>query len=147
MSKPQSSAAAALTAATSLATSADAAGRIYTIGDLAREFGVTLRTLRFYEDRGLLAPTRKGTARLYDGRDRARLAMILKGKQLGFTLGEIGTMLAGDGGAPASAELNLSVDQVNEQIAHLEAQKSEIEQAIAELKATRARMQTKIVKG
>ena len=70
--------------------------RSFTIGDLAREFGVTLRTLRFYEDRGLLSPRRDGTARIYDLRDRDRLSVILKGKQLGFTLTEIRAMLAED---------------------------------------------------
>ena len=68
--------------------------KLYTIGDLAREFGVTLRTLRFYEDRGLLSPRRDGTARIYDARDRERLSVILKGKQLGFTLTEIRAMVA-----------------------------------------------------
>ena len=68
--------------------------KTYTIGDLAREFGVTLRTLRFYEDRGLLSPRREGTARIYDARDRSRLSVILKGKQLGFTLTEIRAMVA-----------------------------------------------------
>jgi len=68
--------------------------KLYTIGDLAREFGVTLRTLRFYEDRGLLSPRRDGTARIYDPRDRERLSVILKGKQLGFTLTEIRAMVA-----------------------------------------------------
>jgi DNA-binding transcriptional MerR regulator len=68
--------------------------RTYTIGDLAREFGVTLRTLRFYEDRGLLSPRREGLARIYDAQDRSRLAVILKGKRLGFTLTEIRAMVA-----------------------------------------------------
>src|SRR5688572_31470451 len=79
-------------------------GKLYTIGDLAREFGVTLRTLRFYEDRGLLSPRRDGTARIYSARDRDRLSVILKGKQLGFTLTEIRAMLAEDrvaDGSPA----------------------------------------------
>ena len=60
----------------------------FKIGDLAREFGVTLRTLRFYEDRGLLNPDRRGTTRLYSRRDRARLRLILLGKALGFSLTE-----------------------------------------------------------
>ncbi len=60
-----------------------------TIGEMAREFGVTLRTLRFYEDRHLIRPRRMGNARYYGGADRVRLEMILKGKQLGFTLAEI----------------------------------------------------------
>jgi DNA-binding transcriptional MerR regulator len=112
--------------------------KTFTIGDLAREFGVTLRTLRFYEDRGLLAPRRDGTARIYDARDRARLAVILKGKQLGFTLTEIRAMVAEErGGEVPAANLKLSLDQVDDQIAHLEQQKVEIDQALVELKAHR----------
>ena len=68
----------------------------FTISDLARDFGVTLRTLRFYESRGLIAPSRSGMTRIYSARDRARLALILKGKQLGFTLVEIRAMLANE---------------------------------------------------
>jgi DNA-binding transcriptional MerR regulator len=111
----------------------------YTIGDLAREFSVTLRTLRFYEDRGLLSPRREGTVRIYDARDRDRLSVILKGKQLGFTLTEIRAMVAEDrvsGGV--AANLKLSLDQIEDQISHLEQQKDEIEQALIELKARRA---------
>jgi DNA-binding transcriptional MerR regulator len=115
--------------------------KVYTIGDLAREFGVTLRTLRFYEDRGLLSPRRDGTARIYDARDRDRLSVILKGKQLGFTLTEIRAMVAEErsGNGPA-LNLKLSLEQVEDQIRHLEQQKSEIEEALAELKARRASM-------
>ena len=111
----------------------------YTIGDLAREFGVTLRTLRFYEDRGLLSPRRDGTARIYDARDRDRLSVILKGKQLGFTLTEIRAMVAEErsGNGPA-LNLKLSLDQIEDQIRHLEQQKVEIEQALAELYARRS---------
>ena len=113
--------------------------KTYTIGDLAREFGVTLRTLRFYEDRGLLSPRREGMARIYDARDRARLSVILKGKQLGFTLTEIRAMLAEEREADApAANLKLSLSQVEDQIAHLEQQKVEIEEALAELRQHRA---------
>jgi DNA-binding transcriptional MerR regulator len=116
--------------------------RLSGIGDLAREFGVTLRTLRFYEDRGLLHPQRQGMARLYGQRDRARLAMILKGKQLGFTLGEIGAMIAESGEIDKAAPegLNLSAEQIDEQIAHLERQRSEIDSAIEELEQARGRL-------
>jgi DNA-binding transcriptional MerR regulator len=80
----------------------------FTIGDLAREFGVTLRTLRFYEHRGLLKPRRQGLARFYDEKAKARLALILKGKQLGFTLPEIRAMLAAnDRGAAADLGSNI----------------------------------------
>jgi DNA-binding transcriptional MerR regulator len=115
--------------------------KLYTIGDLAREYGVTLRTLRFYEDRGLLSPRRDGTARIYDARDRERLSVILKGKQLGFTLTEIRAMLAEErsGNGPAM-NLKLSLDQIEDQILHLEQQKKEIEEALAELQARRAGM-------
>lgn len=116
-------------------------GKSYTIGDLAREFSVTLRTLRFYEDRGLLSPRRDGTARIYDARDRDRLSVILKGKQLGFTLTEIRAMLAEERvGEGPSAKLQLSMDQIEDQISHLEQQKAEIEEALAELRARRAGM-------
>jgi DNA-binding transcriptional MerR regulator len=112
--------------------------KFYTIGDLAREFGVTLRTLRFYEDRGLLSPRRDGMARIYDARDRERLSVILKGKQLGFTLTEIRAMLAEErsGNGPAM-NLKLSPDQIEDQIRHLEQQKAEIEEALAELRSRR----------
>jgi DNA-binding transcriptional MerR regulator len=113
--------------------------KLYTIGDLAREFGVTLRTLRFYEDRGLLSPRRDGTARIYDARDRDRLSVILKGKQLGFTLTEIRAMVAEErSGNGAAMNLKLSLDQIEDQIRHLEQQKIEIEEALAELKARRS---------
>lgn len=115
--------------------------RFYTIGDLAREFGVTLRTLRFYEDRGLLSPRRDGTARIYDARDRDRLSVILKGKQLGFTLTEIRAMLAEERGSNGvAANLNLSLPQIEDQISHLEQQRVEIDEALVELKACRARL-------
>ncbi|WOJ89824.1 MerR family transcriptional regulator [Methylocapsa polymorpha] len=70
------------------------AGHWSTIREMARDFGVSIRALRFYEDRGLLHPRREGTARRYSARDRLYLKMILKGKQLGFTLSEIHDILA-----------------------------------------------------
>ncbi|MEM8749825.1 MAG: MerR family transcriptional regulator [Pseudomonadota bacterium] len=66
---------------------------IYKIGDLAREFNVTLRTLRFYEDRGLITPERSGTTRLYSEQDRERLRVALFCKRIGLSLGEIREML------------------------------------------------------
>ena len=61
----------------------------YSIGDLAKEFGITTRTLRHYEDEGLLTPKRDGATRVFSGRDRARLKLALRGKRLGFLLHEI----------------------------------------------------------
>ena len=107
----------------------------FTIGDLAREFGVTLRTLRFYEDRGLLSPLREGMLRLYDGRDRTRLQIILKGKQLGFTLSEIRDMVGSSAYVDnASPRLELTQEQITTQISYLDNQRIEIEAALAELR-------------
>lgn len=115
--------------------------RTYSISDLAKEYGITLRTLRFYEDKGLLSPKRQGLARIYDGRDRARLATILKGKHLGFTLTEIRHMIAvEEADMRPTAELKLSLDKVTEQISHLERQKADLEAAIKELRATQERL-------
>ena len=116
-------------------------GREMTIGEMARAYGVTLRTLRFYEDRNLLRPRRAGNARYYGGVDRARLAMILKGKQLGFTLSEIADLIGGDDGASRTDfEERLQPVQIVDQLDHLERQRREIDEAITLLKATRERM-------
>jgi DNA-binding transcriptional MerR regulator len=106
----------------------------YSIGDLAREFGVTLRALRFYEHRGLLHPRREGTTRLYDQKEKERLSVILKGKQLGFTLTEIRALLAKTGRNAGQADLPLSDDQVVSQLQHLESQREAIDAAIGELR-------------
>ena len=68
-----------------------------TISQMSRVFGVSLRTLRFYEDRGLIKPRREGNARYYRASDRIRMEMILKGKKLGFTLTEIQDLIGGKG--------------------------------------------------
>lgn len=115
--------------------------RVFSIGDIAREFSVSLRALRFYEDRGLLHPHRRGTTRLYSERDRSRLQMILKGKQLGFTLSEIREMLStrNDAMNGWDLELNLHPDQITSQIRHLERQRAELETALAELREAHQR--------
>jgi DNA-binding transcriptional MerR regulator len=104
-----------------------------TIGELARESGVTLRALRFYQSKGLLTPQRNGCARLFSHEDRDRLVLILQGKRLGFTLAEIREMLAprihgGTGSLPISRRK--CVEQIN----MLERQRRDIEGAIAELR-------------
>jgi DNA-binding transcriptional MerR regulator len=108
---------------------------LFSIGDTARAYGVSLRALRFYEDRSLLRPIRNGTTRLYDARARLRLQMILKGKQLGFTLAEIREMLRakGDDALP-EFELALQPEQVLSQINLLQRQRETLDSAIEELK-------------
>jgi DNA-binding transcriptional MerR regulator len=110
----------------------------YTIGDLAREFGVTLRTLRFYEDKGLLSPRREGRNRIYDSRGRSRLSIILKAKQLGFTLTEIQALVAQEEARPETADLRISPAVIEEQIGHLERQHQEIVEALSKLRAMRS---------
>lgn len=104
------------------------------IADLSEEFGVTARALRFYEDEGLIAPERRGTMRVYSHRDRARLAWILRGKRVGFSLGEIRELLdlydLGDG---RRVQRTATIARCRDRIALLEAQKNDIDAAIAEL--------------
>lgn len=131
------------------AEAAKAGPAVYTIGDLAREFDVTLRALRFYEDKGLLSPRREGLARLYSAGDRVRLQLILKGKRLGFTLAEISEMIEAHErqGSGPDQQLKLSREKCLEQIAHLEQQKKEIEDAIAELRRTHETLSQMIDRG
>lgn len=76
-------------AAAVASVSPPAAGATYTIGELAREFDLTTRAIRFYEDCGLLTPQRRGRSRIYTARDRTRLKLTLRGKRLGLTLAEV----------------------------------------------------------
>lgn len=101
-----------------------------TIGEVAREFGVTLRALRFYESKRLIAPQRSGSGRLYRRSDRDRIALILTGRRLGFTLAEIKDLLDGPGGK----NLHLTREKCVEQINLLERQKRGIELALGELR-------------
>jgi DNA-binding transcriptional MerR regulator len=101
-----------------------------TIGEVARQFGMTLRALRFYEARRLITPQRHGAMRLYHRRDRERLTLILTGRRLGFTLTEIGDILD----SPDGKGLHLTREQCVAQINLLEQQKHGIEIAIAELR-------------
>jgi DNA-binding transcriptional MerR regulator len=106
----------------------------YSIGDLARKFDVTLRTLRFYESRGLLNPSRHGQHRRYGRQDADRLTVILKAKKLGFTLTEIREMIAAHGGEVSRHALKLSRKKCLEQIALFERKLAETEEALAELR-------------
>src|SRR5262249_3471016 len=112
----------------------DADEPVYSIGDLARKFDVTLRTLRFYESRGLLDPDRAGPHRRYGRNDGDRLTVILKAKKLGFTLSEIREMIDADGGDASRHALKLSREKCLEQIALFERKLAETEEALAELR-------------
>jgi DNA-binding transcriptional MerR regulator len=115
---------------------------VLSIGDMARIYGVTLRALRFYEDRGLLQPIREGSARLYDAAARQRLAVILKGKKLGFTLSEIGELIANQADHLNDPDLPLGEEQIRQQLDLLQRQRDELEHAILELQERRRQLGT-----
>jgi DNA-binding transcriptional MerR regulator len=117
--------------------------RSYTIRQLCLEFSVTPRSLRFYEDKGLLFPARHGLNRVYSARDRARLILILRGKRVGFSLLEIGEMLdLYDKDETHAAQLEVSVKKFRERIAALETQRIELARAIDGLKHACTRAET-----
>lgn len=111
---------------------------LLTINALAAELGLTPRAIRFYEAKGLLAPgragDRDGANRVFTRRDRARLLLILRGKRLGFSLAEIGEYLDLYDADPSRREqVRLLLGKVGERIATLEAQRRDLDQALAEL--------------
>lgn len=104
------------------------------IADLAREFGVTTRTIRFYEDRGLIAPGRAGQRRVYAARDRVRLKLIMRGKRLGFSLSDIRQILdLYDVDPTEVAQLRLFVEKLRERKKALERQRADIVALVKEL--------------
>jgi len=108
--------------------------RIYTIRQLTKEFSVTARTLRFYEDEKLIAPGRRGQTRLYSSRDRARIILILRGRRLGFSLAEIREVLdMYDGKDGEQAQMVHARKKFEERIQILERQKLDIDQALRQL--------------
>ena len=110
---------------------------IFRIGDLAREFDVTLRTLRFYEDRKLLIPARAGSTRLYSADHRQRLKLILLAKRVGFSLTEIEEILeVNDQESLSRDALNLLLAKFRGQISVLNEQRAETEKALRELDET-----------
>jgi len=112
----------------------------FTIGELADQFGITTRAIRFYESRGLISPQRKGTNRSYSKRDRARLMLILRGKNLGFSLEDIAEYLAlYDSDPGQQAQTKLLLDKVETAIADLEQKSADLERTLGELKEIQAR--------
>jgi DNA-binding transcriptional MerR regulator len=106
----------------------------WSIAELAEEFGVTHRTIRFYEDRGLVTPERIGTRRVYHPRDRVRLALVLRGKRLGFDLAEIARIVdMYDQDPGVEGQLHYLLEQIERRRAELVGRRRDIDETLAEL--------------
>jgi DNA-binding transcriptional MerR regulator len=122
--------------------------RTFTIRQLTKEFGVTARTLRFYEDEGLIAPERRGQTRIYSSRDRARIILILRGRRVGFALAEIREILdlynPEDHGVRQTMHARKKFE---EQLHKLERQKIDIEDSLTELRRAIKDIDERVAKG
>lgn len=114
--------------------------RTWSISELAQEFDTTLRTIRFYEDRGLITPQRRGQTRIFHPRDRVRLKLILRGKRLGFTLDEIATIVDMYDAAPGErGQLEYLIADIEQRRAALEQKQRDLADSLAELDELEAR--------
>ena len=109
-------------------------GKTYSIRQLTKEMGVTSRTLRHYEDEGLLSPERQGLARIYSQRDRARIILILRGRRVGFSLAEIREILGLYRHDDTEAQLVHTRKKFAERIDTLERQKIDIDESLKQLR-------------
>ena len=116
------------------------AGRRWSIGELAEEFDTTLRTIRFYEDRGLLSPERRGQTRIFHERDRVRLRLILRGKRLGFTLDETASVIDMYDASPGEAgQLRYLLTDIAQRRDALLHKRADLDVSLAELTGLEAR--------
>ncbi|MGB0467910.1 MAG: MerR family transcriptional regulator [Pontibacterium sp.] len=117
--------------------------RTYSISELASEFDLTTRSIRFYEDQKLLAPTRRGQTRIYSRQDRVRLKLILRGKRLGFSLAETGELFAlwDETSTGSEKQLILLMEKIQERQAALAQQLKDIEMVQQELDSAKTRCQ------
>lgn len=117
----------------------------YSISELAEEFKLTTRAIRFYEDRGLLNPSRRGRTRIYAGRDRIRLRLIQRGKRLGFSLDEISQILdmyEADSGEVG--QLSFFLDRIQQRRQTLNQQRRDIDQTLADLDNIETQCRTRL---
>ena len=124
----------------------DDSGELFGIAQLCAEFGITLRTIRFYEDKGLLSPRRINGTRVYSRKDRARLALILRSKAIGASLQEIKQFLGmyGAHGEGRVQQLKFVLDRTDAAIAELELKRAHIDATLAELRVINATVRNKL---
>jgi DNA-binding transcriptional MerR regulator len=114
----------------------------FSISDLAREFGITPRTIRFYEDQRLISPQREGRTRVFSRRDRTRLKLALRGKRLGFSLAEIGYLInMYDSARDKNTQLTELLNGLSQRKAALVQQREDIEAVLQEINAVESQCQ------
>lgn len=119
----------------------------WTITELAGEFDVTLRTIRFYEDVGLITPARRGTTRVFASRDRVRLRLILRGRRLGMSLEEIRTIVDMYDSDPGEVgQLHYLLEQLAARRADLEARRHDLDESLSELDHVEARVRADLAR-
>ena len=127
--------------------SATVPARTWTIAEIADEFAITHRTVRYYEDKGLVTPERRGTLRVFHPRDRTRLRLVLRGKRLGFPLDEIRTIVDMYDQQPGeSGQLSYLLDQIDERRGDLWMRRRDIDAALAELDDLERRCRTDLAR-
>lgn len=118
------------------------------IGEMSKRFDVTLRALRFYEDKGLLSPKREGANRLYSRQDCTRLRMILLGRKVGFTLRDVKHMIdLYDPSGPNTRQLKVTLERSTKQMKRLEQQRTELEDAIGDLAELMETLRSQLASG
>lgn len=123
----------------------ESGARLRGIQDIAAQLGISHRTLRFYEDQGLIEPARVGNTRIYARREVARMQLILRGKRLGFSIREIKEFLDLYDADPTHAEqMRLLINRVRQRIGLLEKQREEIEKTLRELRQMEAQTLEKL---
>ncbi len=120
---------------------------LFAIADLASEFGISTRAIRFYEAKGLLRPERVGGTRVFRRRDRARLILILRGKRLGFSLRDISDYLSLYDAHSQTAQVNLLIQKVDERLKLLEEQLGDLQTTISELRKIRELADDRLAQG
>lgn len=121
--------------------------KTWTISELANEFSITPRTIRFYEDQGIVSPSRDGMTRVYHSRDRTRLKLALRGKRLGLQLSEILSLIdMYDGPGDTTAQLQQYMDILREHKRVLEQQRKDLEQTLSEIDAQQIRCEALLAK-